>query len=366
MRMRTVFPAALSGLIWSVAAIAASEPSFVGKPQGHLAFGEAAPEIAGTTLSGDAVTVASLRAANPDKIMVLQFGSITDPIFRAHVSATEFLAGRNTDKALFVVIYQKEAHAADGDAALEVNKADGFNPAAPMSLDERTKLARQAADRLAIKNETVLVDVWSNTSARNYGSYPNMTFVIDSKGNLAAGYPFMDVSKVRLVITALATGQQIPAELRGTTLRMTSSPAPFDYETAAMDMTGGRGPATVAAILDRVQLAPNQRQMLLPTIADFLADVQAFREARQNLPADQRRGPGRGRGAPPSPQAASAADAPKVTTPEDVEFALGRLHDAAQRVQTAARETMNDKDARQLIDALASMAPAQSLFTISN
>jgi len=292
---------------------------------------------------------------------VLQFASITDPIFRTHVSATEFLAGRNTDKALFVVMYQKEAHPADGEAALEVNKSDSFNLAAPANLEERTRRAALAADRLAIKNQTVLVDSWANASSLHYGSYANMTFVIDAKGNLAAAYPFMDVSKVRLVITALSTGQQIPPELRGSTLRMTTTPAPFDYQSAAMDMTGGRGPATVAAILDRVQMAPNQRQLLLPTIADFLADVQAFREARQNLPADARRGPGRGRGAVGAPPA-GGADAPKTTTPEDVQFALSRLHDAAQRVQAAAKEALSDKDARQLIDVLASMAPAQQLF----
>lgn len=344
----------------------AEEAAPVGKPQAKLEVGQPAPEIAAMTLSGEQAGLAGLRGSD-GKIIVLEFGSLTDPIFREHAAAVEFLAGHFADKAKFVIVYQREAHASDGAAALDVNTSEGFNLAAPRSMEERTKLARQAVDRLEIKKETMLVDGWANTSSLRYGSYPNMTFVVDGKGNLVAGYPFMDVGKVRLVLTALTTGQEVPPELKGSGLHAFDTPAPFDFEGAAMDMTGGRGPATVATVLDRVALSPGQRQILIPAVADFLADVTEFRQARQNLPADQRRGPGRGgRGAPPPPAAAQGGEAAKVSTPEDVQRALSNLKAAAQRVQMAAASNLKEKDAKELIGALANMAPAQALFAVGN
>src|SRR4051812_6544257 len=82
---------------------AATDPA--GKPQAKLALGEPAPEIAALTLDNKPVGLAGLRAANPGKITVLQFGSITEPIFRAHTPAVEKLAAKEADKAIFVLIY---------------------------------------------------------------------------------------------------------------------------------------------------------------------------------------------------------------------------------------------------------------------
>ena len=213
-------------------------------PKPRLALELPAPEIAAPTLDGKPLTIVALRAANPGKILVLQFGSITDPIFRSRVSTVDKFADKYADKAAFVVVYQKEAHPADGPDAVEVNQNEGFNIAEPTSIEERQKLAKQAVDRLHIASQTVIVDVWNNTSSLRYGSYANMTFIIDAKGNLQAGYPFMDPAKAQAGIDTLVDGKPLPAELKGSTQR--GGPAAFDFATAAMDMTGGRGPASVA------------------------------------------------------------------------------------------------------------------------
>src|SRR5579862_5238508 len=133
-RMRWVFvPAVLLGGLLALGDVSPT----AGKPVGRLALGEAAPEITVTTVEGKGTGLAALRGSNSGKMVVLEFGSITDPIFRARVPAVEKLAGKYADKVLFIVVYQHEAHAADGVEPLELNESDGFNISEPTSLSER-------------------------------------------------------------------------------------------------------------------------------------------------------------------------------------------------------------------------------------
>ncbi|HEY4328173.1 MAG TPA: deiodinase-like protein [Phycisphaerae bacterium] len=331
-------------------------------PKPRLALELPAPEIAVTTLDGKSTSLAALRAANPGKILVLQFGSLTDPIFRSRVSTVEKFADKYAGKAVFILVYQKEAHPADGADPLEVNQNDGFNIAEPTSLAERQKLAKQAIDRLHIVTETVVVDAWNNTSSQRYGSYANMTFIIDAKGNLQAGYPFMDPAKAQAAIDTLVDGKPLPAELKGSTQR--GGPAAFDFATAAQDMTGGRGPASVAQALDHLALTDAQRQALLVSVADYMADAQEFRQARASLPANPN-APARGN--PPVPVRAAAngqaTASTKPSTPQDVESALGVLRLSAEKVKAVVKQNVGAKDVGPLYEALDQIAPAQRLFS---
>ena len=47
------------------------------------------------------------------KPVVLEFGSITDPWFRARMPAVEKLAAKYGEKVAFVIVYQHESHPAD-------------------------------------------------------------------------------------------------------------------------------------------------------------------------------------------------------------------------------------------------------------
>ena len=324
-------------------------------PRARLALDLPAPEIAATTVDGKAASLAGLRAANAGKIVVLQFGSITDPVFRTHLSTVEKMADRNADKAAFVIVYQKEAHPADGEA-LEVNVREGFNIAEPTGLGERKSLARQAVERLHIASETVVVDAWNNASSLRYGSMPNMTFIIDAKGLLLAGYPFMDPAKVQAALETLAAGKALPVELKGSI--RAGGPAPFDFAAAAAEMTGGRGPASIAAVLERATLTDQQKQNLLVAIAEYMADVQDFRQARGALPGAARAGatqPVRGN--------AAGGAATKPSTPQDVLAAQTTLRASAERLKTVVKRSLNAADAAALFAALDAMAPAQRLFT---
>ncbi len=189
------------------AADIAADPA--GKPQARLMLGEKAPEIAATTPDGKPVGLPLLAGdADHPKMIVLQFGSITEPVFRSHAGAVEKLAAKYADKAAFVIVYQQESHAADSEDAIQLNADQNFGIAQPLNLAERQQLAKQMIDRLSIKNQTVVVDAWNNTSSLRYGSYPNMTFVIDSKGILQAGFPWMDTSSADRAGARYAGGRQ--------------------------------------------------------------------------------------------------------------------------------------------------------------
>ena len=74
-----------------------------------------------------------MTSAHP-KLIVLQFGSITEPIFREHVSAVEKLAGKYAENAEFVVLYQEEAHPADSENGIPINMDEGFAMMQPTTL----------------------------------------------------------------------------------------------------------------------------------------------------------------------------------------------------------------------------------------
>jgi hypothetical protein len=177
-----------------------------------------------------------------------------------------------------------------------------------------------------------------------------MTFVIDSKGNLQAGYPFMDPAKVQAAVDTLAGGRALPDNLKGSI--RANGPAAFDSATAAMDMTGGRGPAAIAAVLDRVTIPDDKRITLITAVASYLADVESFRQVRAALPNAPARG-----GAQPA-----ATTQAKVSTQADVQQAITDLRAAAEKLKPTIRQNLNGKDASELFGALDNLTPAQHLF----
>jgi thiol-disulfide isomerase/thioredoxin len=373
-----LLPLVLSGgLLAEVATRPALRQVSLERPQPHLELGSPAPEIVATTLDGKPTSLAALRTAG--KPLVLQFGSLTDPVFRLRAPAVEKLAAKYADKAVFVLVYAEESHPADTSQALDVNK-EGFNIAQPTSLAERQKLASQTVERLKIRYQSVIVDAWNNTSSLRYGSYPNMTFIIDGKGLLQAGYPWMDPTKVGAALDALLADKPLSPQLKGSV--KPSGAAPLDTGEMAMEMTGGgRGPGAVGAALDRLKLTPEQRKNLYPAIAEYFASLQAFRETMNNAPAPLRaaagRGRGRGRGnrgAPPPPPPSASAAAPmmaetatgteaekKVSTPKEVQAANDSLHNAAEKLKTQIKQNLPDKDAAEIIATL-NRSNGQRLF----
>jgi Iodothyronine deiodinase len=299
----------------------------------RLPLGQPAPEILAKTVEGTPVTLASLRG----KPVVLQFGSITEPLFRLRVAATERLAGKYGDKVKFVVVYAHESHAADGPNAIQENEQDGFDLADPTSEAERVKLAQQAIDRLAIRHQEVAVDAWSNTSALRYGNSPNMTFVIDATGTLQAGYPWMDPKKVQEAVDALLAGKEVPEEDRGPVHR-TGAAAASDFGSVAMEMSGGGAGGKLATVIDQMKLTDQEKAGIMPALSQFLVDARNFRETRTGV----------------IPKGAGAATATtKPGSPEDIEVDLEKLRGSAQKLKEACQSSLPPDEAKQILDALA-------------
>jgi hypothetical protein len=298
----------------------------------HLPLGEVAPEILATTVDGTPVTLESLRG----KPVVLQFGSITEPLFRLRAAASENLASRFRDKVTFLVLYARESHPADGSAAIEENEQDGFNLAAPTSQSERLKLAQQAIDRLALRHQQVAVDAWSNTTSLRYGNLPNMTFIIDASGKLQAGYPWMDPKTVQAALEALLANREVPAADRGPVHR--AAPGAADYAPAAMEMTGSGPGGKLATVIDRMKLTDQEKAGIMPALSQFLVDARNFRETRTGV----------------TPKGAGAAPATtKPATAEDIQADLEKLRASAQKLKSACQSSLPPDEAKQILDALA-------------
>jgi thiol-disulfide isomerase/thioredoxin len=308
-----------------------------------LEIDQPAPEILATTTDGQSVTLDSLKG----KPVVLEFGSITEPVFRLRMPGVEKLAGKYGDKVNFVIVYQRESHPADTDQALEINSPD-FAIARPVSADERTALAVQAAKRLEIKNEKLLVDAWNDTSTLRYGGYANMTFVIDDKGNLQAAYPWMDVNKVKSAVDLLLAGKTLTADLRGSV--EPAKAGTLDYAGSAMDMTGLKGPQAIGMVVDKLHMTDDQKAVIYPALAQFLADAKDFRE-KQGLAVNKVGAAGGG--AAPTTQAAP--------TFEETQAGIQKLRTSANALKDACRRVLSEQDAKTIIDTL-DQGPAHRLF----
>ncbi len=292
-----------------------------------LAIGQKAPPLDAITLDNKPATLADFAR----KPLVLQFGSITEPVFRLRAPAVEKLAADYADKAAFFILYQRESHPADGEA-LEINQTEGYNIAQPVRLDERIKLAKMAVERLKLQKQTILIDAWSDLSSQRYGGHPNMTFLIDADGNLAAGYPWMDTKKISGALDALLANKPIPEEFQGPK-RPSTIPALTTAE-GTMEMSSGptaAGPG-LATVLDRLTLSEKQRAAIYPPLTQLLADLRDLRELRN---ADGK-----------TDGKAAGVDA------AELQKKLEALRTQADKVRVAFKENLDDKDAQAVLEAL--------------
>jgi hypothetical protein len=236
-----------------------------------LAIGDAAPELMVKDLKGNAVALQDFHG----KPLVLQFGSMTDPVFRMHCPAVEKLAASYADKAAFLVVYQREAHPVGGGDELEINEQEGYSIAAPANLDERMSLAAQAAARLSIAQQKVTVDAWNDTTSRRYGGLANMTFLIDGQGKLAAAYPWMDTRKLEGALDDVLAGNQVQEAHRGP-VRSNGAAIATGYGIEAA------GPGRFAAIIDNLHLTDDQKPKVFPVLADYVAAIRNLRQGGKN------------------------------------------------------------------------------------
>lgn len=235
-------------------------------------LGSPAPELHVATLAAKHVKLSDYRG----KLVVLEFGSITEPAFRLSAAGINWLARKWAGKAQFIVVYQQESHPAGTPRALQLNAAAGFAVPQPQNIHQRRADALLAVRKLSLKFPLVTIDNWRNQTSLAYGSLANMTFLIDANGRLAAAWPWMTPWQINSAITATLAGKPVPAAAAGPEFGDPAAPPlTFDY----MGLPPG-APATFAAALDHAHVTRSQLADILPAVMRFST---ALLKARQQL-----------------------------------------------------------------------------------
>ncbi len=159
--------------------------------------GEAAPAFELTNLTGETVTLESLRG----RPVVVEFGSYTCPVFRRQVEPVEQLRRHFGDDVHWVLIYTKEAHPTDGWVA-PVNTRQGIEVPQHVSFEKRMETARLCRDAMTLK-VNVLVDGLDNKITEAYAGHPNRGYVVDAEGKVVSRQAWIDPQETRRVLEKL-------------------------------------------------------------------------------------------------------------------------------------------------------------------
>ncbi|HEX4055966.1 MAG TPA: deiodinase-like protein [Tepidisphaeraceae bacterium] len=145
-----------------------------------LDVGSAVPNVKIIELNGRAFMPANYKG----HILVLEFGSMSCPVFRDHVPEMEKLKSSEGPRAFFLIVYTREAFPA-GDKDVLRNKDQNITIPQAMTLDERKAQARQTQDALGI-TIPMSVDSMDDAVSNAFGTFPNGVVVIGKDGKIAA------------------------------------------------------------------------------------------------------------------------------------------------------------------------------------
>ena len=163
--------------------------------------GDAAPAFELTAVTGETVTLASLRG----KPVVIEFGSYTCPVFRRQVEPLQVLQTRFGDNVHWVIVYTKEAHPVDGRVA-GINRREGIEVPQHVSFEQRLETAKLCRRKMNLK-ATVLVDGIENKVTSAYGGHPNRGFIIDADGMVVSRQNWISADKTREALEGLLAGR---------------------------------------------------------------------------------------------------------------------------------------------------------------
>jgi len=138
------------------------------------------------TLEGEPVELSTLWTDGP---VVVEFGSITCPIFAMKTDAMDDLASQYEDRIKFYVVYTREAH-------------PGQRYHRHTSLAQKRRHARDAKREEEIDRE-VLVDDVDGSMHRAYDSLPNAVYVIGQDGVVAHRADWLDTELLAEQLEAL-------------------------------------------------------------------------------------------------------------------------------------------------------------------
>ncbi len=124
--------------------------------------------VAGTVTDLDSGHGVQLRAVVGERPLVLEFGSVTCPVYLSKIDRMRLLTARCTEVANFAVLYTREAH-----------PGPRYPPHATLA-DKR----RHAADLRTLDHEQrrILIDDVDGTVHRRYGTSPDSVLIVGTDG----------------------------------------------------------------------------------------------------------------------------------------------------------------------------------------
>ena len=129
---------------------------------------------------------------------MLEFGSMSCPVFRTHAQNMERLKSMEGARAFFMIVYTREAFPA-GDKNVERNRDEGVNIPQAASLDDRKAEALEAQRELRI-TIPMAVDSMNDSVSSAFGTFPNGAVVIGKDGNIAARQHWTNPDTLRTAI----------------------------------------------------------------------------------------------------------------------------------------------------------------------
>ncbi len=160
------------------------------------AMGNPAPDFRLTKLDGTQISSNDLRG----QTVILQFGSLSSPIYRSTVSAMNALSADAPANTIFLVAYTQEAHPvgspspyADGEWVPVKDREEGILIAQTTTVEQRMDTARRAVSSLSDKR-IVAVDDVSNAVWKAYGGRANSVFIISPEGKIVMASEYPDLA----------------------------------------------------------------------------------------------------------------------------------------------------------------------------
>jgi thiol-disulfide isomerase/thioredoxin/predicted nucleic acid-binding Zn-ribbon protein len=156
--------------------------------------GSEAPDFAAVMLGGNTVHLSAWKG----HVVVLEFGSLSCPIFRDQVPRMEKLRNEVGMRAAFLLIYTREAFPV-GPENLQRNADDGLSVPQATDLVGRKATAQRARELLNI-TLPMAVDSMSDQIANAYGAMPNGAVVIGKDGKIVAREQWTNPDSLRRAI----------------------------------------------------------------------------------------------------------------------------------------------------------------------
>jgi hypothetical protein len=157
---------------------------------------------AGSPVPDTQIIEANGRAFSPSQykghVLVLEFGSMSCPVFRSHAQDMEKLRALEGSRAFFLIVYTREAFPT-GDKNVERNRDEGVNIPQATTLDDRKAQALEVQRELRI-TIPMAVDSMDDSVSKAFGSFPNGAIVIGKDGNIFTHQQWTNPDTLRLAI----------------------------------------------------------------------------------------------------------------------------------------------------------------------